>query len=94
MPALAAGGWGCLAAVPMGTEPGTIQIRFAFPLPPYSEKQLPPWEYFHNPSFPVRRRLIARAMDWEECQERGDNCQEATGIAAKTSIPTHGKDFV
>lgn len=85
---------GRLAAVPVGTEPDTIQVAFAFPLPPDPEKQLPPQEYFHHPAVPVRRSLRARTPGWEEGQEGGDNRQEATGRPAKASIPTDGKDFL
>jgi len=42
----------------------------------------------------VRRSLSARTRSWDECQERGDNCQEATGIAAKASISPPGKEFL
>ena len=78
----------------MGTEAGTIHVTFAFPLPPYLEKQLPSWEYFHSLSLPVRWGLGAGTTGLEECQERGDSCQETPGRAAKTSLPTHGKDFL
>lgn len=92
--ALAAAGREALAAVHVGTEPGTTQVTLAFPLPPYPEKQFPPWGYFHSPSLLVRRSLSAGTTGLEECQERGDNCRETPGIAAKTSLPTHGKDFL
>lgn len=75
---VAASGRGELA-FPMGREPGTIQITFAFPLPPHQEKRLPPWQYFHNPSFPVRRSLNARTMGWEECQEEGTIVRKPQG---------------
>lgn len=86
--------WVGMLTVHMGTEPGKIQVKFAFPLPPDPEKQLPPRRFLHHPSVPVRRSLNARTMGWDECQERGDNCQEVRGTAAKTSIPTHGKEFL
>lgn len=91
---MAAAGWEVLAAVHTGAEAGTIWVTFAFPLPPYLGKQLPPWEYFHSLSCPVRQSLRAGTTGLEECQERGDNCQETPGIAAKTSLPTHKKDFL
>lgn len=76
-----------MAAVHVGTEPGTIQVASVFPLPSDPEKQLPPQEVFSSPKCPaVRRSLSARTISWDECQERGDNCQEAMGIAAKASI--------
>lgn len=91
---VAAAGWERLAAVHVGTEPGTIQVASVFPLPSDPEKQLPPQRYFHHPSVPVRRSLSARTRSWDECQESGDNCQEATGIAAKASISPPGKEFL
>lgn len=91
---MAATRWEVSAAVHMGAETGTIQVMFAFPLPPYLEKQLPSWEYFRSLSLPVRGSLRAATMGLEECQERGNNCQETPGRAAKTSLPTQGEDFL
>lgn len=91
---MATAGWEVLVAVRMGAEAGTVHVAFAFPLPPCLEKQLPPWEYFHSFSLPMRWGLHSGTTGLKECKERGDSCQETPGIAAKTSLPTQEKDFL